>query len=130
MEKSQLLELINWPAVLAAPRYAGGHSDVMRAIFEGQAAIVDHYTENDYQGTLAIAYQFGDGSVAIITDYFGSCSGCDAWEDATDEDATTMVRALVTNARVFRDADAARAFCKGNMDAEDYPFYAAASLTF
>lgn len=130
MEKSQLQELINWDAVLAAPRYAGGHNDVMRAIFEGQAEILDHHTDNDYQGELAIAYQFPDGGAIIITDYFGSCSGCDSWEDADDADARAMVTSLVTSARVFPDADAAREFCRSKMDAEDYGFSAAASLTF
>jgi len=130
VQKSDLLGLVNWDAVLAAPRYAGGHQDVMAAIFEGQAEILDHYTEDDWQGTLAIAYRFPDGSVAIMTDYFGSCSGCDAWEDASDADARAMVTSLVTSARFFEDVEAARTFCRSDKDAEEYPFYAASSLNF
>jgi hypothetical protein len=130
MKKHQLLDLINWDAVLAAPRYAGGHSDVMAAIFEGNAKVLCHYTENDYQGTLAIAYQFPDGGVAIVTDYFGSCSGCDSWEDASDDSARLMVTSLVTSARLFDTVEEAREFCKGAKSAEDYPFEAAQNLSF
>jgi hypothetical protein len=130
MQKSELQNLINWNAVLEAPRYAGGHQEVMSAIFEGNSKILDHYTENDYQGQLAIAYEFSDGSVVIITDYFGSCGGCDAWEDACDGDVRTMVTSLVNSARLFDGIEEARNFCKSEKTAEDYPFDAAINLSF
>jgi len=130
MQKSELLEKINWTVVLAAPRYAGGHDEVMQSIFEGSAEVLNHYNEGDYQGTVATAFVFPDGGVVIITDYYGSCSGCDSWEDASNEEARAMVTGLVTSARVFDNVEDARAFCEGDKSAEDYPFYAAANLKF
>ena len=129
MDKSQLPELINWRAVLAAPRYAGGHAEPMRAIFESRAVVAAEWIEEDYQGSEAFAYLFPGGQVAIITDYFGSCSGCDAWEDATDVDVKEMVRSLVNSARLFADAREAARWCREQAsNPEHYSHASAANL--
>lgn len=128
--KQSLLDSVDWPTVMAAPRYAGGHADVMRSIWP-QATVVAAYIQDDYQGTEAFAYEFPDGSVAILTDWFGSCSGCDSWEDAPDEEARRMVTALVTSARLFPSLTEAAEWCKtAGDDASDYPFRAARNLVF
>lgn len=79
---------------------------------------------------MATAFKFPDGTVVIMTDYYGSCSGCDSWEDASDDEARTMVTGIVTSARVFASVEEARTFCRDPKDAEDYPFYAASNLSF
>lgn len=129
MNKQQVYDAVNWDAVMRAPRYAGGHEEVMRAMYEGRAEVIDHWVMNDYQGELAIAWRFPDGSVAVLTDYFGSCSGCDAWENATDDEARTMVKSLASSARVFPSVNEAAEFCRtASDDAANFPFRAARNL--
>ncbi len=102
MWKHELPDAINWAAILAAPKYAGGHNAVMEAIFEGHARVIASWVDSGYGGEEAFAYQFPDNSVAILTDYFGSCSGCDMWDDSPAEaDIRAAIGSLVNSARVF-----------------------------
>lgn len=111
MKKNEIADLVNWEAVLGQPRYSGGHVEPMRAIFQGAAEVVAEWVEDDYQGSEAFAYRFQDGSIAIVTDYFGSCSGCDSWEDADDDEVRRMIGSLVNSARVLPSAAEAVAWC-------------------
>jgi hypothetical protein len=121
--------LIDWDKVMNVDRYAGGHIEVMEAIFGDRAQIIARYVEEDYQGTEAFAYEFPDGTIAIITDYFGSCSGCDAWEGAADEEARNMIRSLAIDARLFPNRQEAREFCEtGCKTAEQWCMQAAENL--
>ena len=66
-----------------------------------------------------------------MTDYYGSCSGCDCWEDATDEDAKKQVLDLVNGARVLGSLENAQAWCADINATEkphEYPFEAARNL--
>lgn len=126
-----LTELIDWQTVLAAPRYAGGHEEVMRSIFGAGSEVIAWWSEDDYQGTIAIAHKLADGRVVVMTDYYGSCSGCDCWEDATDDDAKKQVLDLVNNARVFGSLETAQAWCadiNATQKPHEYPFEAARNL--
>jgi hypothetical protein len=126
-----LTEIIDWQTVLAAPRYAGGHEEVMRSIFGAGSEVIAWWSENNYQGTIAIAHKLTDGRVVVMTDYYGSCSGCDCWEGATDEDAKKQVLDLVNNARVFGSLENAQAWCADINATEkphEYPFEAARNL--
>ena len=127
----QLPDLIDWPLVMAQPRYAGGHQAVMETIFGSNARVIAEHIDDDYQGTLAYAYEFGDGTVVILTDYFGSCSGCDAWEDASDSDARTLIQSMVHSARLFHNGvRGAYDYCTTVEDeAGEYPFHTASNLT-
>ena len=129
--KQELVDKIDWARVLKAPRYAGGHQEVMDSIFGAFGTVIAEWVEADYQGSLAYAYRFPDGTVAIITDYFGSCSGCDVWEDIGNAGAKRMIMSLVTSARVFPSVYAASLWAaKAGDEAEDYPFSAARQLDF
>ena len=129
MTKQEVLDSVDWEKVISAPRFAGGHTEVMLAIFGNKAVVIAEYFENDYQGTEAFAYRFSDGTIAILTDWFGSCPGCDSWEDSSDEDARNMIRSLVTSARIFSDLYQAIEFCTTvEDDAMEYPFHAAREL--
>ena len=131
MNRQQIVDLIDWDLVIKAPRYSGGHSEVMEAIFGDNASVLAFYREDDYQGILAYAYQFNDGTVVIITDSFGSCSGCDAWECCSDQDAKIMIQSLVDSARIFENSNDAREFCETKTDdAEHYLFRVAKYLKF
>ena len=126
-----LVDLIDWPLVMSQPRGAGGHDEVVRSIFGPSAEVIAWWHEGDYQGTVAIAYKLSDGRIAVMTDYYGSCSGCDAWEDATDDSARKMVVDLVNSAKVFNSLEDAKAWCATVDDRcrpENYPFYSAKNL--
>ena len=114
--------LIDWDAVMSAPRYAGGHIEVMRALFGENADVLGEYVENDYQGDESFAYRIkSSGEILIAIDSFGSCSGCDAWEDSTDDDARHMVHEIVQNARVFPNVACAVAWINGIDGRDEYP---------
>jgi hypothetical protein len=99
--KSDLLQnLIDWPAIMPMSRYAGGHDDQMRGLFKG-ATVLAHWNEGDYQGTVATAVRLHDGRYCWYQDSYGSCSGCDSWEDATDDDVRSLCIGLACDAEVF-----------------------------
>jgi hypothetical protein len=128
MEK-MLKDMLNWPEIMDAPRYAGGHSEIMDVLFTNSFVLAS-YIEEDYQGELAYIYLVYSGTdwakIAIITDYFGSCSGCDAWEGADDRTVREMCIALANNARLFDDIDDVIEFlskCAKEDDACDFSFW-------
>lgn len=124
---------IDWQTVLAQPRYAGGHEEVMRNIFGKNAEVIAWWSDNDYQGTIAIAYEFPTGEVAIMTDYYGSCSACDWWEDSGEQDARNMIVGLCGSARQFQNRAAAKEWCANiNRDEKpwEYPWDSARNLNW
>jgi len=95
-----LQNLIDWPKIMLMPRYAGGHDEQMQGLIAG-ATVIAHWNEGDWQGSVATFIKLPDGRFAIYNDYYGSCSGCDSWKDATDEDVRTMCINLANGAYVF-----------------------------
>jgi hypothetical protein len=129
MNKQQILDSIDWLKVMQAPRNAGGHEEVFENIFGGNAVVIAKFIQNDYQGDEAFAFQFQDGTIAIMTDYFGSCSVCDSWEDANDEEAMNLIISMVTSSRIFGTLDEAIEYCENaEDDACDYPMRASRQL--
>jgi hypothetical protein len=129
MERHKLLNLIDWDLVMKAPRGAGGHDEVMQSIFGSNAVVVAHWNEGDYQGTVMTAYLFADDSVGIISDGYGSCSGCDSWDGASDEDARSMITSLVDSCRLCSSMEEAIDFCASVENrAYDYLFNGAVHL--
>lgn len=129
-KRASLVENINWDAVMDQPREAGGHDEIMQSVFDGAAEVIAHYNSRGYGGEVATAWRFPCGTVAIITDYYGSCSGCDAYEGAGDEDVRRLVSGMVGSARIFDTPEEAAKFCESEElgYSEDYPFAAAAGL--
>jgi len=39
----------------------------------------------------------------IYNDYYGSCSGCDSWENANDEEVEYMCKNLANSAYIFEN---------------------------
>ena len=103
-QDDNLKELIDWEAIMPMPRYAGGHDDQMCGLFRG-STLIAHYNEGDYQGVVATCVKLEDGRFVIYNDYYGSCSGCDAWEDASDEDVRAMCINLANSAKIFDTLD-------------------------
>lgn len=99
-QDDSLQKLIDWDSIMKMPRYAGGHDEQMQGLIS-DAVVIGHWNEGDYQGMVATCVKLPDGRFAIYNDYYGSCSGCDSWEDATDEEVKNMCIGLANDAYVF-----------------------------
>jgi len=128
-----LKDLLNWEIILQQPRYAGGHQEIMESLFAGSSAILASYSDGGYQGQVGYIYlvYFGTdySKIVIITDYYGSCGGCDSWEDADDDDVREMCTALANDARTFDEIDEAIEFLKTDAveEAGNYGYRSTAS---
>ena len=97
-----LVERVDWERIKPMSRNAGGHDDQMQALLKN-SKVIDHWNEGDYQGSVATCVQLNDTKeVVIYEDSYGSCSGCDAWEDCSDEDAFRMCKGLAASAKIFK----------------------------
>lgn len=96
-----LQSLIDWENIMKMERYAGGHDEQMQGLFKG-AKVVAHWNEGDYQGMVATCVKLPDGRFTIYNDYYGSCSECDSWEDATDDEVKAMCINLSNGAFIFQ----------------------------
>lgn len=96
----ELQKQIDIENILKMPRYAGGHDDQMKGLIKG-AKVIAHYNEGDYQGTVATCIKIPSGEFILYNDFYGSCSGCDAWEDASDENIIKMCNDLVYDSLIF-----------------------------
>lgn len=100
MKTTELQKLIDFESCLMMPRYAGGHDEQMQGLFKG-AKVLAHWNEGDYQGTVATAVQLEDGRFCWYQDGYGSCYGCDSWEDASDDDVRKLLVGMSIDAEVF-----------------------------
>ena len=100
MKSDTLQTLIDWDNIMSMPRCSGGHDDQMKGLFKG-ATVIAHYNEGGYEGTVATAVRLADGRFCWYQDSFGSCPGCDLWEDADDDDIRKLCVNLACDAEVF-----------------------------
>jgi len=91
------------------PRYAGGHDEQMIFLFK-DSELIAHWNEEDYQGMVATCVKLSNGKYAIYNDYYGSCSGCDSWEGASDEEVKSMCIDLANGAYIFSSLDDVKTF--------------------
>ena len=110
-----LIDCIDWNTMLdqsKVGRWAGSHIDQMSKIFPHSKVIASD-TQGDYQGSDCIVILFtppnpdGTPYIIIMHDSYGSCSGCDAWEDTSDEELTHLVKSIVGDSKVFTTLDEA-----------------------
>ena len=94
-----LKDLINWNKIMSQPRYAGGHEEIMKNLFKN-AKVIASYIENNYQGIEGFIYKLPDQYV-IVSDYFGSCSGCDEYDSCSDKELKNLCIQLANNAHSF-----------------------------
>lgn len=74
------------------------YGDIACAVFQNAEVIWEH-SENDYQGFANILVRMPDGTFAHYEWTYGSCSGCDEWENRclTDQQIEDEMRfAMVT----------------------------------
>jgi hypothetical protein len=95
-----LQKQIDWENIMKMGRHAGGHDSQMRGLFKN-ALVMAHWNEGGYQGKVATLVMLEDGRYALYNDYYGSCSGCDSWEDAPDEAVKNMCVDLANGAYIF-----------------------------
>ena len=117
-----LKDLIDWKEVLAQPRDAGGHEHIMESIFR-DGEVIAEYVENDYEGEEAFAYRLADGRIVLLTDSFGSCCGCDSYEDADDDEIRQLITDLVNNAHVFGSITEAVAWTRNELPSDQAAYY-------
>ncbi len=123
-----LKDLLDWDKILEAPRGAGGHEDIMTVLFK-DAVVIASYIEDGWQGTEAFAYHLADDRYVLVTDYFGSCGGCDNYESASNEEIHELCVALANNARIFDSLDEMINYIEGvEEEAGSYPMWASTSL--
>lgn len=115
-QTDEMQALINWDEIMKMARWAGGHDEQMKGLFKN-AEVVGHWNEGDYQGMVATCVKLPNGKYAIYNDYYGSCSGCDAWEDASDEDVKSMCINLANGAYIFETLEDVKAFLSDKSDA-------------
>jgi hypothetical protein len=104
MKSTELQTLIDWDTIMPMRRSSGGHDDQMKALFKG-ATVLAHWNEEDYQGTVATAVRLEDGRFCWYQDSYGSCAGCDSWEDANDDDVRKLCINLAIDAEIFLSLD-------------------------
>lgn len=96
-----LQKLIDWDSIYKMEREVGGHDEQMKGLFKG-AEVIAHWNEGSYQGMVATCVKLPDGRFVAYNDYYGSCSGCDDWVDATDEEVHAMCINLANGAYIFK----------------------------
>jgi len=92
-----LLLYFNRDALLKVQGEAGGNSEAARILFTN--AQYKQWSTGNYEGEVCHLYKFSDGNLkgkyAVIVDSYGSCSGCDPYEDMTGEELVGTMRKLV-----------------------------------
>ncbi len=117
-QSDKLISRINWNEIMTMDRCAGGHDNQMQGLLTN-ITVLGHYNEGDYQGMVATCVELNDtGEVVIYNDSYGSCSGCDAWEDASDDDVKSMCKQLVCDAYIFKTLDDCINFLSNSIDQE------------
>jgi Fe-S cluster biogenesis protein NfuA len=104
IQTDTLQEQLDWDNLMKMPRYAGGHDKQMQGLFKN-AKVIGHWNEGDWSGEVATCVQLEDKRFAIYNDYYGSCSGCDSWESATDKTVKAMCISLANSAYVFESLE-------------------------
>ena len=102
-QDEMLAERVDWDNIKPMDRCAGGHDLQMKGLLKN-SRVLAHWNEGDYQGSVATIVVLKDtGECVYYDDYYGSCSGCDAWEDADDKSALSMCKNIAANAYIFKD---------------------------
>jgi hypothetical protein len=115
IQTDELQSMIDWKNIMKMERSAGGHDEQMKGLFKN-AEVIAHWNEGGYQGDVATCVKLENGKYAIYNDYYGSCSGCDAWEGATDEEVKAMCINLANGAYVFESLEDVKEFLESEKD--------------
>lgn len=132
MKKSvKMVDFIDWKTMLdpdVTKRYAGSHVEHLSNLFLHSQMIASE-TSGDYQGYDVVVILFTppiphvDPKIIIVSDYYGSCSGCDAWEDASDESLKKLLISISNNARLFDTFDETIKYLQSITREEQYELF-------
>lgn len=114
-----LQKKINWEHLDQLEPISGGHDDFMVYMFK-DSVLLAHVHEGTYSGdVITLVYHRESQQYILYSDYFGSCSGCDAFE-ANRDDRQAIHRLIIgicNDAMIFRTIDDVITFLK---DPEEY----------
>lgn len=114
----ELQQYINWNELYEFERCAGGHDDQMKYLFKG-SELMGYWNEGDYQGMVATCVYLPQiDKFVVYNDYYGSCSGCDSWEDASDEEVENMCINLANGAFIFNNLNDVIEYLNSEIDYE------------
>lgn len=116
---AELIERIDFDKIMPLPRCSGGHDEQMQNLIKN-SKVIAHWNEGDYQGDVATCIQLLDTNEYVIyNDSYGSCSGCDSWEDADDKQARHMCIQLASTAKIFPTLQKLVSFLYSKSKSED-----------
>jgi hypothetical protein len=122
IQTDELQKYIDWDNIIPMSRDAGGHDSQMKGLFKN-ATVIAHWNDGNWQGMVATCVKFNKGKFknryAIYNDYYGSCSGCDAWVSASTDNVIKMCIDLSNSAYIFNNLDDIRVFLGSNLEHEN-----------
>jgi hypothetical protein len=117
----QLLNLVDWDLVmenkgiskLKAEIRAAIHSRRMEMIFSDNAKVISHYSDISCLNDLfflheeVIAYEFKDGTIALISEYTGKKVNNLFWDKCDSNANSNLLREMITWAKLFPNKEEA-----------------------
>jgi len=110
--------------------YIGRALPALESFLKKPAVILASDAVGDYQGVyyavLAVIngpkYD-GDTTFALWSDYYGSCGGCDAYEDASIEEQFDLIKSTMRNISQFWSLDDLKTFIERDRGGAEYYSY-------
>jgi len=127
----KMSDFIDWETMLddsKTMRSSGSKIDQLSRMFLHSHMIASD-SSGDYQGEDTVVILFTppipdtDPKIIIISSYYGSCSGCDSWEDANDKNMKEILESLANNARLFDNFEDTIKYLESVTQAEQYDLY-------
>lgn len=75
---------------------------VYKKIFMEPVKQLFYWQEEDWQGSTFAVYEYKK-KLVVVRGYFGSCSGCDAFEGSTREEVNERLHETVRRAEIYDD---------------------------
>lgn len=108
-------------------RWVGDSLDSLYTFLREPAHVIAAESVGSYQGThyaILAVYSGPQSSYALWTDYYGSCSGCDAYIDAEPQECFEMTKGTLRNIRKFWSLDEIEDAIEAmKKDAANYSFW-------
>lgn len=95
---------INFEEIMPLERNVGGHEEQMKKLFM-YTLLIAYQKDEGCSGHEAVCTLMPDGYYGLYSYYFGTCSGCDPWIDATDEEVRHLCKTIASNAKFFKNLD-------------------------
>ena len=120
---TELIDRIDWENIMPMERYAFGHDAQMKGLLKN-VTVLAHYNEGDYQGAVATCVKLNDtNEIIIYQDLYGSCSGCDAWDGASDEEVQKLCIDLAKGAYIFKNLEDCKTFLRTPDEERSYDWF-------